>query len=529
MAVAVRSTDAKLDGEFSCFWNTATGLYPDGDYQLRAQLSDSESPPTATPTSAIAVLVDNTPPEGSLNSLPQPLSGTVSLEGQASDSGSGVASWTPQITPEGTSEWTDACPAQYTPASGTTYSCSLEVAEYPAGSYELRAVIADNAGNTYATAAQSTTIGQLAPSNISSPAISGMAQEGQTLTAGEGEWEGTPPITYTYQWQSCDSLGESCMDIVGATGASYRLQASDVGATVRVVVTAEDAGGSASSGSQPSAVVEVGPPVNRAAPTISGTAQDGQTLTASEGEWESTPPLAYAYQWESCNATGGECEDIAGATAASYVLGDADVGGSVRVLVTADNAAGTVSAVSVASARVAPVVPVNDDLPSIAGSPVQGQTLSASPGVWSGAPAPGYAFQWERCDAYGEACSDIAGATGVTYQLGAVDVGATVQVRVVATNAASSATASSSVTALVEGTGATAPSNTAPPTISGSPEDGQTLSASAGSWEGTSPISYTYLWQSCNEAGSACEPMKAPPAPAIRSAPPTSKRGCACS
>ena len=77
--------------------------------------------------------------------------------------------------------------------------------------------------------------------------------------------------------------------------------------------------------------------------------------------------------------------------------------------------------------------------------------------------------------------------------------------RVVATNAASSATASSTVTSLVESTGAVAPSNTEPPSISGSPEDGRTLSAKLGAWEGTAPISYAYQWQSCDEEGANCE------------------------
>lgn len=245
--------------------------------------------------------------------------------------------------------------------------------------------------------------------------------------------------------------------------------------------------------------------VNQTAPMISGVERDGQTLSVSDGEWKSTMPLTYAYQWERCNAAGGECEDIDDGTSASYTLVNGDVGGLVRVVVTASNGAGSAWVSSAASSRVAPVAPVNTSLPSISGSAVEGQTLTASTGEWSGAPAPSYIFQWERCDSGGEACSDIKGATGASYQLGAVDVGDTLRVRVVATNAASSATDTSVATVLVESTGAVAPSNTKLPSISGDLEDGQTLSADPGSWEGTAPISYVYQWESCDEAGSDCE------------------------
>jgi hypothetical protein len=79
--------------------------------------------------------------------------------------------------------------------------------------------------------------------------------------------------------------------------------------------------------------------------------------------------------------------------------------------------------------------PVNGAPPSIAGVPASGATLSASSGSWSGSPRS-YAFEWERCDAGGGSCQQIAGASSSTYALGAPDVGSTVRVSVVASNAA---------------------------------------------------------------------------------------------
>lgn len=59
-------------------------------------------------------------------------------------------------------------------------------------------------------------------------------------------------------------------------------------------------------------------PVEGAAPAISGTAEQGQALTTSAGSWSGTPAPSYSYQWERCDGAGGECQAIAGATAASY-------------------------------------------------------------------------------------------------------------------------------------------------------------------------------------------------------------------
>jgi hypothetical protein len=83
-----------------------------------------------------------------------------------------------------------------------------------------------------------------APSNTTLPKISGTAQVGQQLTTDNGNWNGTTPFTYTYQWRVCDQNGNACHDITGATNNTYTVASGDQGNTIRVVVTAKNSDGS---------------------------------------------------------------------------------------------------------------------------------------------------------------------------------------------------------------------------------------------------------------------------------------------
>lgn len=104
------------------------------------------------------------------------------------------------------------------------------------------------------TAGIATAQTKVLPTNTAPPAISGTAQEGQTMTVSKGTWTGTEPITYSYEWQSCNSGGGSCTTIHSATGTTYTLKKQDVGNTLRVVVTANNSDGTASVASAATAV-----------------------------------------------------------------------------------------------------------------------------------------------------------------------------------------------------------------------------------------------------------------------------------
>jgi hypothetical protein len=102
--------------------------------------------------------------------------------------------------------------------------------------------------------------------------------------------------------------------------------------------------------------------------------------------------------------------------------------------------------------------PQNDGRPTVSGAAVQGSTLTAGNGNWSGAAPLGYAYRWLRCDAAGQSCVAIAGAAGSTYALGGDDVGHRIRVEVTATNPDGARAATSEETAAVTG-GGTSPTD----------------------------------------------------------------------
>ena len=218
-------------------------------------------------------------------------------------------------------------------------------------------------------------------------------------------------------------------------------------------MTGTNSAGSGQASSQASNVVQgsAQAPQNTVAPGISGTATQGQTLTASTGTWTGSPAPSFGYQWQDCDPSGQNCTAISGATLSSYQLGTGDVGSTVKVVVTGTNSAGSGQASSQASNVVqgSAQAPQNTVVPGISGTATQGQTLTASTGTWTGSPAPSFGYQWQDCDPSGQNCTAISGATSQTFALRAADVGSTVKVVVTATNSAGSATAASVATSLV--------------------------------------------------------------------------------
>lgn len=148
------------------------------------------------------------------------------------------------------------------------------------------------------------------------------------------------------------------------------------------------------------------------------------------------------------------------------------------------------------------VAPRNTSPPTISGAQRVGQTLTGNTGSWSGTSPITFTYQWIRCNSETANCAPITGSTSRQYTLTPDDRGRRLIFVVTARNADGSASARA--TTGVIGAPGSAPSNTSPPTITGTPREGSTLTANPGTWSGTTPITFRYQWQRCDSRGGSC-------------------------
>ena len=264
------------------------------------------------------------------------------------------------------------------------------------------------------------------------PTISGTAQVGQTLTASTSDIsdsDGLADAIFTYQWIANDGTEDT--NIQDATGSTYILAVADEGKTIKVRVSFTDDGGNRETLTSAVTVAVAAIPNSAAtgAPTISGTAQVGQTLTASTSGISDSNGLAnviFTYQWIANDGT--EDTDIQNATGSTYILATADEGKTIKVRVSFTDDGGNqetrTSAVTVAVAAIPNSAATG--APTISGTAQVGQALTASTSGISdsnGLANATFTYQWLADD------TDITDATGSTYTLAAADEGKTIKVR----------------------------------------------------------------------------------------------------
>jgi hypothetical protein len=126
------------------------------------------------------------------------------------------------------------------------------------------------------------------PKNKTLPTVSGTAEAGQTLTATRGTWANNP-TSFSFAWSRCDSSGNGCAAIAGATAKIYTVTAADVGHTVRVTVTAHNASGAGHATSAPTGVVSTSgcPPGTGAIPIT----QLAPPARLSVSQWSASPSV----------------------------------------------------------------------------------------------------------------------------------------------------------------------------------------------------------------------------------------------
>lgn len=404
---------------------------------------------TAALTAGAAASTSATPPS---NTSPPIVSGTAQ-QGHTLTASSG--SWSGSTPIAFSYSWRrcDTGGASCSTISGATNQTYVLGSADVGHTLRVNVTAQNSGGSASALSAPTATVAAVnAPVNTSLPTVSGTAREGSTLNGSPGSWQGTAPISYAYQWQRCDSHGASCGSISSATNQSYTLTRGDVGHSLRLRVTASNAGGASQALSDATAVIaSLGTaPASTGVPTVSGSALQGSTLSASTGRWSGTTPLQYTYAWLRCDQNGNHCGTISGATSSSYALTADDVAYRIRVSVTARNAAGAAVATSAPTALVQGP-PVLLDLPTISGSAGVGSKLSATAGRWRSVTSLTLSFQWARCDASGQHCSPIPGATASSYTPTTSDVGHALFVQVKAQNRVGPTWANSKPTGAVAG------------------------------------------------------------------------------
>ena len=234
-------------------------------------------------------------------------------------------------------------------------------------------------------------------------------------------------------------------------------------------------------------------PVNTAIPAITGTAQVGQTLSASTGSWTSAAgSLSYAYQWK----RGGTA--ISGATASSYAPVVADIGSALTVTVTATNSDGSANATSNATSAVTPLPISWPSLSalSIAENAVNGASVGTATATGGTSPL-----------SYSIVAGNSAGVFAINSSTGAITIASNTNLNyevttsysltLRATDSTTPTAQTADATQVVNVTNVTElPVNTAIPTISGTAQTGQTLTASTGSWTSAAgSLSYAYQWK----------------------------------
>jgi hemolysin type calcium-binding protein len=144
--------------------------------------------------------------------------------------------------------------------------------------------------------------------------------------------------------------------------------------------------------------------------------------------------------------------------------------------------------------------PVNTSPPGLTGAAREGATLRALSGSWTGLPLPTLGFRWQRCAPGGLNCANL-GVTASTYHVGAGDIDRVLRVVVIASNIARTVALPSGLSARVL---AAPPNNVSRPAIAGHPHVGATLTASAGTWLSSRPVTYAYHWLRCSADGTSC-------------------------
>ena len=326
-----------------------------------------------------------------------------------------TGTWTGSGTVTYAFQWyrCDASGAHCSSIHGSTRASYTEVARDVGGTLAAAVAATDATGTVRVFAPLAGLIASKAATVFASaqPAVTGTPSVGTVVTVGAVKWPSP-----TYAWLRCNANERLCVPIPGAAAASYTVAAADVGFTLVASVSSSGA----TVLSVPTVVVTPAQgPTQAGRPSVTGTLQQGQKLTARPGTWVGSGSIAYGYQWYRCDPNAGHCHSVHGATRPSYTLGAKDVGATLGLTVHATDSTG----IATAYAPVAGIVAAPGALAVTRQPALDGKgTLTVKPGAWSGRPGV-LTYSWLRCNTNGRACIEVAGAAGSRYVPTADDLG----------------------------------------------------------------------------------------------------------
>ena len=318
----------------------------DAGKRLRVKVTATAATGTGSVVSAATVTILPLVPANSV--LPAVI-GTPQV-GQTVSTDNGTWSTYPSVTNTYQWQWQRCAPGCADIPGATSQNYLLAATD--AGAKMRVGVTATTIGGSsgWVYSAQSASVAlPPAPTNTVAPTVTGVAQQGQILSAHVGTWTGVAPISYTQQWEQCNSSGASCAPITGQVGPTYQVAAGDVGKRILATVTATNSGGASSINTPVTGIILPLAPVSQTAPVLSGSSALGSSLTTSDGTWTGVLPITITYQWQACTVT---CSNIAGATGNRFDVTSAVSGNTIRAVVTATNAGGATSVATGASAAV---------------------------------------------------------------------------------------------------------------------------------------------------------------------------------
>jgi hypothetical protein len=409
------------------------------------------------------------------NTILPEISGTPNF-GQTLSLSSGT--WAGNPTPTYTYQW-QRDTSNISGAIGSNY----DIIQDDVGNTLRGIVTATNSeGNSSATSVSTVTVSAIAPTApiIGTATTTGLTTASITFTAPSSNG-GATITTYT----ATSSPGNITGTLSQAGSGTINVTGLTSGVSYTFTITATNNTGTSNPSSASNSITTFTIPAETAPPVVSGTQTFGSTLSCTTGTWTGTPTISYTYQWQR------DGSNINTATSSTYTLVQADVGNTIRCVVTGTNSYGNSSAISNPTSNIIAITPSAPTIGTATATGLSSATVTfTAPASNGGATITTYT-----------AISSPSGVTGTLNQSGSGTItvnglssGINYTFTVTATNSAGTSSPSSASNSI---TTFTIPTNTVAPVVSGTATFGSTLSCTTGTWIGTgnATFQYSYQWQ----------------------------------